>query len=317
MANEDLPVTPISRAGPLWVKRDDLTSETYGGNKVRKLRLLLADAERQGKRRILTVGAAGSHHVLATTLFAAARGMEVTAVLVPQYATPHVEANLRAGLRAGLVPIAARSYLEVPYRLWRARTRETYMVPLGGSSALGSLGYVEAAAELAQQIERGALPMPATVVVALGSGGTVAGLAVGFAELGLPVRIAAVAISKPVFALKFLVSRLIRATAATRVNAAALAQSALRRVDVISSQVGRGYGYPTAAGALAVANAAAHDLRLDPTYTAKAYAYAERCAQQQPGPVLFWHTLSRAFPKQPEAAAADALPPALQRLLIL
>jgi 1-aminocyclopropane-1-carboxylate deaminase/D-cysteine desulfhydrase-like pyridoxal-dependent ACC family enzyme len=296
MAKEALRVTPITRAGVLWVKRDDLTSDLYGGNKVRKLRLLLDDAEAKGKRRLLTLGARGSHHVLATTLFGVARGMHVTAVLVPQFETPHVLANVRAGLAAGLTPVFARSYIEVPFRMWRARTADTYVIPLGGSSVLGSAGYVEAARELAEQVRAGAMPEPHTLVVALGSGGTVAGLAVGLVEQGLRARIAAVAISKPVFALRWMLRRLIRGIARGRPNAAALTREAIARVDVVASEVGRGYGYPTDAGTRAIEAAIEHDLVLDPTYTAKAYAYARTLASSEAMPVLYWHTLSRAVP---------------------
>src|SRR5215471_7640867 len=68
----------------LWIKRDDLTNPTYGGNKIRKLEKLLADAKRRGAERIVTVGAIGSHHVLATGIFARSLGMKVEAVVVPQ-----------------------------------------------------------------------------------------------------------------------------------------------------------------------------------------------------------------------------------------
>src|SRR5271165_3541870 len=88
--------TPVGRLSPLstdrselWVKRDDLTNPEYGGNKVRKLERLLARALERGARRIVTVGAAGSHHVLATAIFGRRVGLEVEAVLVPQPGTGH------------------------------------------------------------------------------------------------------------------------------------------------------------------------------------------------------------------------------------
>ena len=95
--------TPVQRLpgalGPgrdLWVKRDDLTSPRYGGNKVRKLERVLEDARARGVRKLVTVGAAGSHHVLATAIYAPDFGIEVEAVLVPQPRTMHVVDNLRA-----------------------------------------------------------------------------------------------------------------------------------------------------------------------------------------------------------------------------
>ncbi|MGH7437038.1 MAG: pyridoxal-phosphate dependent enzyme, partial [Polyangiaceae bacterium] len=103
--------TPVERLSPLstdrsvlWVKRDDLTSPEYGGNKVRKLERILEHARARGARRIITIGAAGSHHVLATTYHGRKAGLEVEAVLVPQPGTPHVVEVLRASLAAGLHP---------------------------------------------------------------------------------------------------------------------------------------------------------------------------------------------------------------------
>ncbi|MDP9149111.1 MAG: pyridoxal-phosphate dependent enzyme, partial [Myxococcota bacterium] len=90
----------------LWIKRDDRTHEVVGGNKVRKLEWLLADARSRGARRLVTAGAAGSHHVLATTYFGRREGFDVEAVLVPQPRTAHVVDVLRASLGLGLRPFA-------------------------------------------------------------------------------------------------------------------------------------------------------------------------------------------------------------------
>src|SRR5436305_12444626 len=85
----------------MWVKRDDLTSPIYRGNKVRKLERLIPEALARGKKRIITVGAAGSHHVLATAVYGARAGLEVEAAVVPQPRTDHVVDNMRADLAAG------------------------------------------------------------------------------------------------------------------------------------------------------------------------------------------------------------------------
>ncbi len=101
-------------AGPLWIKRDDLTALPYGGNKPRKLELILGEARARGARRLITFGALGSHHVLATAVYGRARGFAVTAVLVPQPVDDHVRQSLLAahaqGARlvyAGATPQAA------------------------------------------------------------------------------------------------------------------------------------------------------------------------------------------------------------------
>ena len=99
--------TPVSRVGErLWTKRDDLTSAVYGGNKVRKLELLFGAARDAGKTRILTLGAVGSHQVVATALYGAREGFTVDAILVPQPASSHAELNVRVALAHGLRAVA-------------------------------------------------------------------------------------------------------------------------------------------------------------------------------------------------------------------
>src|SRR4051794_27425231 len=104
--------TPLEQLAPLglWVKRDDLVSPLYGGNKVRKLERFLGDARAAGKTRILTMGAAGSHQVVATALYGRREGFEVEAVLVPQPGTDHARRNLRVALAQGLEPVVASSW---------------------------------------------------------------------------------------------------------------------------------------------------------------------------------------------------------------
>src|SRR5438477_12977555 len=114
--------TPLERSarltdalgGDVWVKRDDLTGGPYGGNKVRKLERLLADALDRGADTIITTGAAGSHHVLATATYAARLGLAVHGVMVPQKKTPHVEATLRASVAAGAALHSVRVHVAVP-----------------------------------------------------------------------------------------------------------------------------------------------------------------------------------------------------------
>lgn len=291
----------------VYVKRDDRSGELYGGNKVRKLEPLLFDARARGKTRLLTVGAAGSHHVLATATYGRAAGFEVAAVLVPQPGSPHVVNNLRASLGRGLEPICARGSHEVPLQVLAHMTPQTAFVSLGGSSVLGTLGYVHAAFELRAQIEAGELPEPDVIVTALGSGGTVAGLAVGLEVAGLGARIVAVAVSSPVFVLEALMARLVRRTA-RRVGASPA--RALARVRVEGGFLGEGYGYATAEGDRATARAAELGLTLDPTYTAKAFAaalaeVARLEAASEPRVLLYWHTLSSA-PMAPLLATAPA-----------
>jgi 1-aminocyclopropane-1-carboxylate deaminase/D-cysteine desulfhydrase-like pyridoxal-dependent ACC family enzyme len=301
------------------VKRDDLTSAEYGGNKVRKLERILDRARARGTRRIVTVGAAGSHHVLATTYFGRKAGLEVEAVLVPQPRTPHVVEVLRASLAAGLRPVPVSSWAAVPFALSSRIRPGTDVVPPGGSSVIGSLGYVDAARELAAQVRDGGMPEPDVCVVALGSGGTAAGLAAGLQAEGLSTQVVGVCVASPRWLVRASVWRLAkgcdRAIARCSATQSPPAASHVRLV-VDERFLGRGYGYPTDDGEAAMRAASSVGLVLDPTYTAKAFACAlwyvrARRAER----VLYWHTLSSA-PMSPllEGARSD-LPPDLARLV--
>jgi 1-aminocyclopropane-1-carboxylate deaminase/D-cysteine desulfhydrase-like pyridoxal-dependent ACC family enzyme len=310
------PVPALSAEGSsLWVKRDDLTHEVYGGNKVRKLEYLLAEAHARGARRLVTVGAAGSHHVLATTYFGRKEGFEVEAVLVPQPRTEHVVEVLRAEVALGLRAFPAGSWGAAPWHLLGRMLRGAHIIPLGGSSAVGSIAYLDAGRELAAQVRAGAMPEPDVCVVALGSGGTAGGLAAGFAAEGLRTRVVGVCVSTPPWMLALLASHMARACAAR-----AGVPSSRLRLSMDARFLGEGYGVPTAEGEQASRLAREHaGLRLDPTYTAKTFACALWHVRARRGAhVLYWHTLSSApmAPLLEGAPEEQDLPHALRALLV-
>ncbi len=317
--------TPVQRLvtlsnpdAELWIKRDDLTHEIYGGNKVRKLEYLLAGARARGAKAIVTVGAAGSHHVLATTFFGRRCGLRVEAVLVPQPATPHVQEVLRADVGLGLCTFPVRSWAAVPIAIALRVAAGALFVPLGGSSITGSMAYVHAARELAAQVRDGAIPEPDVCVVALGSGGTAAGLAAGFDAEGLKTRVVGVCVSRPCWGLRLLSLGLAHACS-RRAGAYATWRSLRKRLSMDARFVGPGYGHAVSEGdeAARVARDIA-GIALDPTYTAKAFASALwHIRARQARCVLYWHTLSSA-PMGPLLVGAPApteLDPALRRLL--
>jgi D-cysteine desulfhydrase len=319
--------TPVQRirdlsapAAELWIKRDDLTHDVYGGNKVRKLEHLLADARAEGARRIVTVGAVGSHHVLATTYFGTRAGLEVEAILVPQPSSAHVLEVLRADVRLGLRAFPVSSWSLVPLAIARRVAAGAFPITVGGSNASGSMGYVQAARELAVQVRSGEAPEPDVCVVALGSGGTAAGLAAGFEAEGLKTRVVGVTVSSPPWVLRR-VFRSLATKCARRAGISAAGVAAVReRLATDDRFLGAGYGHAIPAGDDAAADArAAAGLVLDPTYTAKAFASAlwhVRAAQAKV--VLYWHTLSSApmGPLLEGAPAIDALDPRLRRLAL-
>jgi D-cysteine desulfhydrase len=299
-------IDALSGAGAtLWVKRDDLTHAVYGGNKVRKLEHLFDEARAQKKTRLVTIGAAGSHHVLATTLHGARAGFAVDAIMVAQPRTDHVVANLRAAIAHGARVHPARTWAAVPWLVWRALGPDAYFVTAGGSNVAGSMGYVDAARELAAQVRAGAMPEPDLLVVTLGSGGTAAGLVAGLALEGLRTRVVAVAVATPPWLLRLMALRLAR-QCVVRAGGVSSRASLASRFVLDARYVGAGYGHATPWGARAIEIAARPDvgLLLDATYTAKTFAAALDLVTTNAAPtILYWHTLSSA-PMVPLLAAA-------------
>jgi 1-aminocyclopropane-1-carboxylate deaminase/D-cysteine desulfhydrase-like pyridoxal-dependent ACC family enzyme len=305
-------------ASELWLKQDGLTHARYGGNKARKAALLLADAARRGARRVLTIGAAGSHHVLATTLFGPDFGLGVAAVLTPQPSTAHAKAVLRLSISAGLEPYPSYSGVGAACSFLRAYRRGDYVIPPGGSNARGAHAYAIAVEELEQQVASGALPAPDWIVAPVGSGGTAAGLLAGLARSRLRARLLAVSVLDNPFTaahIRFLARRTLRLFPGKGID-----PGWERRLYVDRSQIGRGYGFATHAGEQATQRAAAHGLVLDPTYTAKAFAAAlalargEHASSSAPARILYWHTLSVPL-RLPEPTSS--LTPELERLFIV
>lgn len=288
---------------PIWIKDDGAYSEV-GGNKARKLEWLLADARRRRKRSVITGGALGTNHGLATATFAARLGMRTILVLVPQPETEHVRAQLArleaAGAELHFAPGFVTSFLIAAW-LIAARTARgqgsPYRIPPGGSNALGSIGYVNAAFELAGQIERGELPEPSHVVVALGSGGTSTGLLAGMGLAGLRSRLVCVLVSDIIrLDARRVAARARRTLDLLRRHGAEVGGTSpsARDLTVEAGWLGSGYGHPTQAGERAMRLFAERaGLRLEPVYTAKAAAAVlelNRRGAFGAGPVLYWHT---------------------------
>jgi len=311
--------TPVQRLGPLstsatslWIKRDDLTNPIYGGNKPRKLARLLSDAKSRGATRVVTVGAVGSHHVLATGIFGKIAGLRVDAALPRQPRTPHVLEPLRASLAQGVGLFPADSFTEAARLLESWMAAGAYYIPAGGSNHLGTLGIVDAAIELAEQVRRGELPEPDLIVVPLGSGGTVAGLVAGLARAGLASRVLAVTVVDPAHVFEQKTRALTKAMVEE-----AERSSVLERLEIERNFLGAGYGHATFESEHATREAAKVGLALDATYTAKAFAAAlARVALGTARTILYWQTLSSA-PMAPlliGAPSENEIAPELRRL---
>ncbi len=323
LGNYPTPVQPLSVGrADIFIKRDDLSAQPYGGNKVRKLEFLLAAARLRGAHRLITVGAAGSHHALATTIFGKQLGFNVSLVLFPQPLTDHVRDILLLDVAYGAELRFTRRMETVPAALFAAsmryRREKAVVIPSGGSDAVGTLGYVNAALELAAQIRAGDAAQPTTVVVAAGTLGTTAGLALGFAMAELPVRIVGARITSRIVTNERVLIRLIRGAEDILRRAGmpgAYAKRAIDSVELRHEHIGRGYGIATEDADAATVLFEGIGIHLDPTYTAKAAAALLRTVETVPGPVLFWHTLSGAEPALPANVSVGNLPAPFQAYL--
>jgi D-cysteine desulfhydrase len=291
------PVRPLDRlADGLWMKDDSGSAPLWGGNKPRKLEWLIGDAKRRGRRTVLTFGGLATNHGLATALHARAHGLRCVLALVDQPVDEHVERQLerihRSGAHVYVTHSRARTLATLP---WLAtRHGRAYVVPPGGSSPVGTLGFVEAALELAAQVRAGELPEPDTVWCALSTAGTAAGLAKGLRMAGLRTRVRAVHVNDGL--------RLTERTIARLARRAPVAGAELNEVRVVHGYLGAGYGHPTPEAGRAIDRAReAEGLVLDPVYTGKAMAAVLDHAGRDGGPALYWHTY---------ASAAAAVSPA-------
>ncbi|HVW24642.1 MAG TPA: pyridoxal-phosphate dependent enzyme [Polyangiaceae bacterium] len=326
-----------ARPGSLYLKRDDLSSKVFGGNKVRTLEVFFGAARRASATHVFSTGAFGSNHAVATVLHAPQAGLSSGAILYPQ--PPSFEALVNARATAALasrfvaLPHWSTFPFGVAFAAWNERRRghRPFVMPPGGATPLGALGYVNGALELARQIERGTLPHPVRVVVPGGSGCTTAGLLAGFAlaaRLGigfseskgrrapeiLSVRVTPWPVTSP-YRLAHLAERTSRwvATLARDESLAEDHRSLARRLRVDGRFLGRGYGYATPDGEEAIATFRhAGGPTLETTYSAKAAAGLLRSLRESDdGPVVFWTTCS-AVPAPARALPADT-PRALVR----
>lgn len=311
------PVERITRTSffgrdDLWIKRDDLVSPLYGGNKVRRFEYLLADAAEKGRRTIVTVGGLASTQVTATILFGKALGFEVAAIFFDQPITEFLRRAVALDAAAHPVLVYGGSYAATAWRGWSTYRRldRPYLIPPGASSPLALLGYVDAMLELGEQVDRGEVPRPDRIVLPSGSGGTAAALALGCAILGWATTVTAVRITEPLACNRAVIrlwAERTRAFLKRRSPTFARMRLPELRLDVDGRALGEGYGYPTPE-----AEAAIEPIREmigapgEVTYSGKAAAALKLIAAERPGEtLLFWNTLSS---RRPVLPGMDELP---------
>jgi len=298
--------TPVERAADLgqrigvpslYVKRDDLAGEPYGGNKVRKLEFVLAEAKRQGRTRVLTFGGVGSNHALCTAAYAQKMGLRATLMLLPEPNTEHVREHLLADILFGA---ELKMGSNTSMARWTERAAggqlapdDPYVIPAGGTSPLGNVGFVNAAFELQDQVKRGELPEPDDVFIAAGTGGSAVGLAIGFAAAGMATRVRAVRTSSTRYVSEAGLQRELEATVKLLRADDTFPQIGWEtvRLTIVEGYVGRGYALETRAARRMASVAEESGLVLDPTYTAKTMAAVEGASTDlKAGVVVFWYT---------------------------
>lgn len=282
------PLTPLGAwasdgGAAVWLKDEAAFGDgDWGGNKVRKLEWLIPDARRRGRRTILTFGGLGTNWGYAVARYAAEHSVRTALALVDQPIDDHVRRQLQrlhaSGATLHVTRTKARTVACAPWLIARHASgcRPPLILPAGGSSPVGALGYVECALELAEQIRAGTMPEPSHLVTAVGSGGTAAGLLVGLRIAGLRTRVVAVVVNDTLRLDRVALVRLARRSERLlRARGAVFPDLGLtvHDLDVTTDWLGPGYGHATPEGDAARARAAEHgDLPLDPVYTGKAMA---------------------------------------------
>lgn len=284
----------LGAAPRLLIKRDDALPFGFGGNKVRKLAFVAAQAMADGADTLMTVGGVQSNHCRATAAAAAALGLRCVLVLNgsrPDRLTGNLLLDTLLGAEVHYVPgreDRAPTMAALAAEL-RAAGRTPVEIPLGASTPLGALGLALAVGELADQGV-----VPDVIVHASSSAGTQAGLTAGCTLFGLPTRVLGVSADESAATLQANVRAIIAGIGdLLEIDGDALA--AARDIDVDDTRIGDGYGLPTEASREAVdLFARCEAVFVDHTYTAKAaagfIAGLRAGAFDHARSVLFWHT---------------------------
>ncbi len=334
MADLPTPVERLAETGKLigvkelWIKRDELTSDLYGGNKPRKFEFIFAEARQMGRNAMLTTGGAGSNHGAATSLFCRRYGFEPILSLCPQPVLTCVRRNIlvNQSQQAKLIYSSSEAAsvikaIDMRFRPGFQGKTPPYFMYFGGSSTIGTVGFIEAGLELAKQIGEGALPLPRYLFVTTGSCGTHAGLLLGLKLAGIPTEVIGVSVVPKAVTNRFVVAfhanramRLLRkldpSIPKLRIGAS--------QVRLIDNFFGGQYGRPTPECKAAIKLAEmTQELSLDPTYTGKTFAAMTDFLQKidiGDETVLFWQTLNNVdLSKHYNSVSLADVPPKMQR----
>jgi 1-aminocyclopropane-1-carboxylate deaminase/D-cysteine desulfhydrase-like pyridoxal-dependent ACC family enzyme len=297
----------------LYIKRDDLSGRLYGGNKPRKLEFILANALQSGAKEVITFGGAGSNHALATAIYARQAGLKSISMLMPQPNARYVRRNLlmshycgaelhSCGAQLESVRNMPLVYLATIYQLLRCRLKSgcfPKLIPPGGSSPLGAIGFVNAAFELKEQVASGDMPEPEYIYVACGTMGTAAGLVLGLRAANLNSRVGSVRVTSEKFVNTKGMLKLINKTNSLIHSLDAsfpIFEFSAADIDIRHDYFGKEYALFTKEGMEAVSLMKEYEgIKLEGTYTGKTLAALIDDAKSEKlrrSTILFWNTLN-------------------------
>ncbi|MFC7442102.1 1-aminocyclopropane-1-carboxylate deaminase/D-cysteine desulfhydrase [Laceyella putida] len=301
----DTPLTPLANLAAelgiasLWIKRDDVTELACGGNKLRKLEYLLGQARSEGCDVVITGGSPQSNHARLTVAAANKAGME-TWLCFAGDRLGKVQGNLLLDQLLGAQLFVTGAYgsdglLEVMRKKAleaKRQGKKPYIIPVGGSTGRGDYGYVVAWHELERQRQQLGLPPFDEIYVAVGTGGTLAGLVIGRGQTQTPTRLCGISVWQGKERAERDVNRFIRHIC-EEINLTMDADIESSYV-LFDQYIGRKYGTPSPAGNEAIRRLARSEgILADPIYTGKAFAgMLDQLAKvgNKDKRVLFWHT---------------------------
>jgi D-cysteine desulfhydrase len=310
LARTPTPLEPLARLSEkfgidMHVKRDDLTGADLSGNKIRKLEFLLADALANGCDTVITCGAAQSNHARATAIAAVRLGLGVRLLLRTRDPAnpPPLEGNILLDRLVGaeIVWLSFEEYgrraemLAAEAESLRNSGKTPYVIPEGGSNAMGAWGYVRAVEELALDLTTlpGAKDLPTTIIHATGSGGTTAGLILGVKLVGLTGRVVGINVCND----RDYFLRVVGDICQSAIDTYQLDLPFSRECDIeiVDGYVGKGYGKAGSRELSLIREVARSEgILLDPVYTGKAFYGMSQEVERNPevfgDRIVFVHT---------------------------
>ena len=308
LINSPTPVEKMVRSSEIiggmniWIKRDDLTNSKYGGNKLRKYEFVFPHIQKKNKKRILTVGGLGTNHGLANVIIANDFGIKTSLFLVDQPLTHHVRENLLCDYFYGADLNYAKDTKDALHHILKNLIIDwsSYYLCVGASNSVGTIGFINAGLELAEQIKKGDIPEPDKIFIAVGSMGTVLGLFFGLELAGLKTKIMGISVLdenlNSTKKLQNLTRKTMNRLRKIDKSIPDVSKKLYERFSIDRSFFGGEYGRYTYEGLEAIEIARNDGIELDPVYTGKTFSgmidYCRKTPNAKNETILYWHSKS-------------------------